>query len=196
MPQKMPRAPEPTLAFASPDEFRQWLERHHADSAGIWLRIARKDSAAPSVTYAQALETALCYGWIDGQKRAGDELHWLQRFTPRKPRSGWSRINREKAEALIAGGRMQPPGLAEVERARADGRWQAAYDSQSRAEVPPDLQAALEASPAAAAFFATLNAVNRYAILYRLQSARKPETRARRLRGFIDMLERGEKLHP
>ncbi|HEX9107507.1 MAG TPA: YdeI/OmpD-associated family protein [Longimicrobiales bacterium] len=191
-----PRDQEPTLAFGSQEELVAWLERNHADSAGIWLRIARKDSGQRSVSYADALEAALCFGWIDGQKRPSDDSWWLQRFTPRKPRSVWSKVNREKAQALIAAGRMRPAGLEQVERARADGRWQAAYDSQSRAEVPPDLQAALDASPAAAAFFRTLNAANRYAILYRLQSARKPETRARRLRSFVEMLERGETIYP
>jgi len=201
VPRKESQAPlrgsdEPTLTFGSEDELADWLERNHATSPGIWLRIARKDAGQQSVSYPEALEAALRYGWIDGQKRPLDSGWWLQRFTPRKPRSAWSRVNRDKAEALIAAGRMQPAGLVQVERARADGRWQAAYESQSRAEVPPDLQAALAASPAAAASFATLNAVNRYAILYRLQSAKKAETRARRLRSFIEMLERGGKIHP
>jgi uncharacterized protein YdeI (YjbR/CyaY-like superfamily) len=192
----LPRDEEATLTFGSGAELVEWLERNHASSPGIWMRIARKDSGQCSVSYAEALEAAICYGWIDGQKRPSDSGWWLQRFTPRKPRSVWSRINRERAETLIAAGRMQPAGLKEVERARADGRWDGAYDSQARAGVPPDLQAALEASPAAAAFFGTLNAVNRYAILHRLQRAKKPETRARRLRTFLEMLERGEKIYP
>ncbi len=184
------------LAFASAREFSDWLDREHDTSPGVWLRIGKKGAAEPSVSYAAALEAALCYGWIDAQKRAGDDSHWLQRFAPRKPRSAWSRVNREKAEALIAAGRMHPAGLREVERARADGRWDAAYPPQSRASIPPDLQAALEGSPRAAAFFATLNSINRYAILYRLQTAKRPDTRERRLRSFVAMLERGEKIHP
>ncbi len=190
------RAGEAAFEFASAGAFATWLDGNHTSAPGIWLKIARKGSARPSVSYAEALEAALCFGWIDAQKRPGDDAFWLQRFTPRKPRSVWSRINREKAEALIAAGHMRPAGLREVERARADGRWEAAYESQSRATVPPDLQAALEGSPRAAAAFAGLNALNRYAILYRLQSAKKPETRERRLRSFVAMLERGEKIHP
>lgn len=187
---------EPVLTFENQGALEAWLERHHGSSPGIWLRIGKKGAAEPSVSYPEALESALCYGWIDAQKRAGDTVSWLQRFTPRKARSVWSRINREKAEALIAARRLRPAGLREVERARADGRWDAAYDSQSRATVPPDLQAALDGSPRAAAFFASLNAINRYAILHRLQMARKPETRERRLRSFVAMLEREETLHP
>lgn len=187
---------EPVLTFENQRALEAWLDRHHEDSPGIWLRIGKKGAVEPSVTYPQALEAALCYGWIDAQKRAGDAVSWLQRFTPRKPRSVWSRVNREKAVALIAARRMRPAGLHEVERARADGRWDAAYDSQSRATVPPDLQAALDGSPRAAAFFAGLSSLNRYAILHRLQMARKPETRERRLRSFVAMLERGETIHP
>ncbi len=190
------RAGDAILTFASASAFADWLEQNHANSAGIWLKIAKKGETEPSLSYAEALETALCYGWIDAQKRSADAAHWLQRFTPRRPRSVWSRINREKAEALIAAGRMRPAGLREVERARSDGRWHAAYESQSRATVPPDLQAALDASPAAAAFFSGLSSLNRYAILFRLQTAKKPQTRERRLRQFVAMLERGETLHP
>ncbi len=187
---------EPVLEFSTQAELADWLERHRDGVSGLWLRIAKAGSDARSVSYAEALETALCFGWIDARKRAGEDGFWLQRLTPRRPRSLWSRVNREKAEALIATGRMRPAGLREVERARADGRWEAAYAPQSRAAVPPDLQAALDASPAAAQFFAGLNSVNRYAILYRLQAAKKPETRARRLRTFLAMLERGETIHP
>jgi len=183
------------LAFAQPREWSAWLAKHHAKSPGLWLKLARKDSGIPSITYAQALEVALAWGWIDGQKQAHDETAWLQRFTPRGPRSSWSKINRDKALALVAAGEMQPAGLAEVERAKQDGRWDAAYASQSRIEVPEDLAAALEASPSAAAFFATLRSANRYAILFRLHQAKKPETRARRLALFLGMLERGETLH-
>jgi uncharacterized protein YdeI (YjbR/CyaY-like superfamily) len=148
------------------------------------------------VSYPEALEMALCYGWIDGQKQRHDESGWLQRFTPRAPRSVWSKLNRDRAEALIAGGEMRPPGLAEVERAKSDGRWDDAYDSQRTAVVPGDLKAALEEHPEAKAFFETLNSANRYAIVWRLQTAKKAETRERRLRQFIEMLERHEKLHP
>ncbi len=187
---------EPVLAFRTQADFGAWLARQPDAASGVWLRIARRGSGEASVSYAEALESALCHGWIDAQKRAGDAASWLQRFTPRKPRSVWSRVNREKAEALIAAGRMRPAGLREVERARADGRWDRAYDSQSRVAIPGDLRAALDASPRAAAFFAGLNSVNRYAILHRLQMARKPETRERRLRTFVAMLERGETIHP
>jgi uncharacterized protein YdeI (YjbR/CyaY-like superfamily) len=185
----------PTHLFAGPAELEAWLEENHDSSDGIWLRIAKKGAGETSVTYAEALELALCFGWIDSQKRGFDERHFLQRFTPRRPRGRWSRINREKAEALIAAGRMRPTGLAEVETARADGRWETAYEGQRTAQVPPDLQRELDASPAAAGFFASLDSANRYAILYRLDEAKKPETRERRLRKFVAMLERGEKIH-
>jgi uncharacterized protein YdeI (YjbR/CyaY-like superfamily) len=185
-----------TEQFAGPEEFRAWLRGHHDTSGGIWLMIAKKGSGLTTTTYDQALEVALAFGWIDGQKRPGDETYWLQGFTRRGPRSPWSRRNRDKAEALIEAGAMEPSGLAEVERARADGRWERAYEGQRTAEPPPDLLEALERHPAAKAFFATLNGVNRYAILYRIQDARRPETRARRIAKFVDMLERSEKLHP
>lgn len=171
------------------------MEENAAHSGGIWLKIAKKGAAEPSVSYAEALELALCFGWIDSQKRGLDEEHFLQRFTPRRPRGRWSKINREKCEALIASGAMRPAGLAEVEAAKADGRWDAAYAGARRAEVPDDLQRELDASPAAAAFFAELDGANRYAILYRLDEAKRPETRERRLRKFVAMLERGEKIH-
>lgn len=182
--------------FANAAGWARWLAKHHASSSGVWLRMAKADSGIPSVNYPQALEQALCYGWIDGQKKSLDAQHWLQRFTPRSPRSIWSKVNRDKALALIDEGRMKPAGLHEVERARADGRWDAAYDSPSKAEVPPDLQAALEARPQALAFFATLDSANRYAVLFRTHNAKKPETRARRIAQFVDMLARGETLHP
>ena len=187
---------QPVLSFATPDELAAWLDAYHESSPGFWLRIPKRGSTRRGVAYAEALEVALCYGWIDAQMRSFDDASWLQRFTQRKARSPWSRINREKAEALIAAGRMRPAGAREVERARADGRWAAAYESQSRAVVPPDFQAALEGNPDAAAFFATLNSVNRYAILHRLEMARRPEIRARTVRTFIEMLEKGEKLYP
>ena len=190
------RAELPVLAFADARAWGAWLASNHASSRGVWLKIGKKASAHVSVTYAEALERALVWGWIDGQKGAVDEAWWRQRFTPRGPRSPWSKINRAKAEALIAAGEMKPPGLAEVERARRDGRWEAAYESQSRAVVPPDLATALKANPRAARFFATLEAHNRYAVLYRIGSAKKADTRAARIEKFVGMLERGEKLHP
>lgn len=185
----------PIHLFATPADLEAWLEENHADSAGLWLKIAKKGSGVESVSYVQALELALCFGWIDSQKRGFDERFFLQRFTPRRPRGKWSLINREKAEALIAVGAMRPTGLAEVEAAKADGRWEAAYAGQRTAEVPEDLQHELERNTAAREFFAKLDSANRYAILYRLQEAKKPETRERRLRKFIAMLERGEKIH-
>jgi len=186
----------PVLLFAGPAELEAWLEEHHESADGLWLKIAKKGAPEPSVTYAEALEVALCFGWIDSQKRGHDETHFLQRFTPRRPRGRWSKINREKAEALIEAGRMRPAGLAEVEAAKADGRWEAAYEGQGSAKVPPDLQRELDANPAAAEFFGSLDGANRYAILYRLDEAKRPETRERRLRKFVGMLERGEKIHP
>jgi uncharacterized protein YdeI (YjbR/CyaY-like superfamily) len=186
----------PILAPASAREWERWLEEHHQSASGVWLKIAKKGSPASSPVYAEALDVALCFGWIDGQKAAYDESVWLQRFTGRGPRSKWSRINREHATRLIAEGRMRPPGLEQVDRARGDGRWEAAYEPQSTATVPDDLAAALDRSPAAAAFFATLNSVNRYAILYRIGDAKRPETRAKRIARFVEMLERGDKLYP
>jgi uncharacterized protein YdeI (YjbR/CyaY-like superfamily) len=185
----------PILLFATPPELEAWLEEHHSGSPGLWLKIAKKGSGVESVSYAEALELALCFGWIDSQKRGFDERHFLQRFTSRRPRGKWSLINREKAEGLISSGAMRPAGLVEVEAAKADGRWEAAYAGQRTAEVPEDLRAELDRNEAAREFFATLDSANRYAILYRLQEAKKPETRERRLRKFIAMLERGEKIH-
>jgi uncharacterized protein YdeI (YjbR/CyaY-like superfamily) len=182
--------------FATPEAFRAWPADHHDTSPGIWLKIAKKGSGLATTTYDEALEVALAYGWIDGQKRSGDDTCWLQGFTRRGPRSPWSRRNREKAEALLAAGAMAPSGLAEVERARADGRWDRAYEGQRTAQPPADLLEALEARPAAKERFASLNSVNRYAILYRIQDAKRPETRARRIARFVDMLERGETLYP
>ena len=185
----------PTLLFAGPAELEAWLERNHAGSEGVWLQIAKKGVEPPSVTYGEAVELALCFGWIDSQKRGLDERYFLQRFTPRRPRGRWSKINREKAEALIAAGEMRPAGLAEVEAAQADGRWEAAYEGARTAKLPDDLRRELDANPAAREFFAGLDGSNRYAILYRLDEAKKPETRERRLRKFVEMLERGEKIH-
>ncbi|MBB5872479.1 uncharacterized protein YdeI (YjbR/CyaY-like superfamily) [Allocatelliglobosispora scoriae] len=186
---------DPTLAFASRAEFASWLDEQHGTSDGVWLKLAKKESGIPSVTYAEALEVSLCYGWIDGHKRAVDEQFWVQRFTPRRARSKWSRINRDKAVELIASGAMRPAGLREVEAAKADGRWEAAYESQANATVPDDLRAALDAVPAAAAFFATLKAANRYAILYRVQDAKRPETRAKRIADYVAMCAEGRTLH-
>jgi len=185
----------PLLEFPDREAWATWLAEHGRSSAGVWLKLARKDGGGRSVTYAEALDVALCHGWIDGQKGAIDERHWRQRFTPRGPRSRWSKRNRGRAEELIAAGEMAPAGLREVEAARADGRWEAAYDSPATAEVPADLQAALDADPAARDFFAGLDGANRYAILYRLQEARRPETRARRLEKFVAMLHEGRRIH-
>ncbi len=185
----------PISLFADPGELEAWLDENHDSSAGLWLKIAKKGTGERSVNYAEALELALCFGWIDSQKRGFDETYFLQRFTPRRPRGRWSKINREKAEALIAAKRMRPAGLAEVEAAKADGRWEAAYAGQRTAQVPADLQRELDANPAAAEFFAGLDSANRYAVIYRLNDAKKPETRERRLRKFVAMLERGEKIH-
>jgi uncharacterized protein YdeI (YjbR/CyaY-like superfamily) len=184
------------LPFATPELWAAWLAEHHADTPdGVWLKLAKKESGIASVTYAQALDEALCFGWIDGQKAPADETWWLQRFTPRRARSRWSKVNTEKVQALIEQGRMQPAGMKEIEAARADGRWEAAYDRQSTAQVPDDLQAAFDANPAAAAFFATLTGANRYAVLYRIHEAKRPQTRAARIEKFVAMLERGETLH-
>jgi uncharacterized protein YdeI (YjbR/CyaY-like superfamily) len=185
----------PIHLFADPEELEAWLEENGDSLDGVWLKIAKKGSGKSSVTYAEALELALCFGWIDSQKRGFDEEYFLQRFTPRRPRGRWSKINREKAEALIAAEWMRPAGLAEVEAAKADGRWEDAYEGQRTAEVPEDLQRELDASPAAAKFFAGLDSANRYAVIYRLGEAKKPETRERRLHKFVAMLERGEKIH-
>jgi uncharacterized protein YdeI (YjbR/CyaY-like superfamily) len=185
----------PILAFASQAEWEAWLDVEHASSDGVWLRFAKKGSGVESVVYAEALEVALCYGWIDSQVKSLDERFYLQKFTPRRARSRWSRVNRDKVEKLTKQGRMKPAGLAQVELAKADGRWEAAYASPANAEVPDDLQAALDGNAKAAEFWASLNKSNRFAILYQLQDAKKPETRARRLEKFMGMLERGEKLY-
>ena len=185
----------PILLFADQDAWASWLAEHHGSARGVWLRLAKKAAELSSVSYAEALDVALCYGWIDGQKKSYDADSWLQKFTPRGKRSVWSKVNREKVEALVAAGRVMPAGLAAVEAAKGDGRWDRAYDSPARATVPDDFQAALDAAPDAAAFFATLNGQNRYAILWRIQTAVKPETCARRIEQFVAMLSRGETLH-
>ena len=185
---------DPVVEFPSVAVFRLWLDEHHGTHGAIWLRVAKKGVAG--VSYADALHAALCYGWIDGQKRTGDDRHWLQRFTARAARSRWSQVNRDKAEALIASGEMRPAGLRQVELAKADGRWAAAYAGSRSAVVPDDLAAALASAPAAAAFFATLDRQNRYAILYRVQDAKRPQTRARRIEQFVRMLAEGRKIYP
>ncbi len=186
----------PILLFERSTDWAEWLDKNHRSSSGVWLRLAKKSAKLQSLSYDQAIEVALCYGWIDGQKKSCDEASWLQKFTPRGPKSIWSRINREKAEKLIKSGKMKPAGLKAVESARKDGRWDAAYDSQTTATVPDDLQRELDRNEEAKAFFATLNSVNRYAILYRIQTAKKPETRKKRIEQFIKVLERKEKIHP
>ena len=184
----------PTL-FKSAKAFEAWLKKNHATSEGLWLKIAKRGSNEPSVTYPEAVEIALCWGWIDGQKKSLDDQHYLQRFTPRRARSVWSRINVNKVQALIEAGRMQAPGQAQIEAAKADGRWARAYDGARTSTVPEDLQAALEAEPAAKTFFASINASNRYAILWRIQTAARAETRARRIAQLVEMLARGETIH-
>jgi uncharacterized protein YdeI (YjbR/CyaY-like superfamily) len=184
------------VSFESAEAFESWLGEHHSSSPGIWLKIAKKTRGAAVLDYAQALDVALCHGWIDGQKRTFDDGAWLQRFTPRRPKSKWSKINCNKAAVLIEQGRMRPPGLTEVERAKADGRWDAAYDGAKSASVPDDLAEVLAANPAAAEFFAALDGRNRYAILYRVQDAKKPETRVRRIEKYVAMLAEQKKLYP
>ena len=186
----------PTVSFATADEFADWLAEHHATAGGLWLKIAKKSAGTSTLDYAGALEVALCWGWIDGQKKSLDDTHWLQRFTPRSARSKWSRINRDKAEALIASGRMQPSGLAEVDKAKSDGRWEAAYEGSRSASVPDDLAGALAKNPAAAALFESLDSRNRYSILYRIQDAKRPQTRAARIEKYVAMLARGERIYP
>ena len=195
----MPLAPSPVpvaLRCRSARTFETWLRKNHSASEGVWLEIAKSGAPESTVSYDEAVEVALCYGWIDGQKKAQDALYWLQRFTPRRPRSMWSKVNRARAEALIAAGRMQASGQAEIDRAKMDGRWDGAYDGARTAAVPADLQAALHAQPTAGAFFSTLDAANRYAVLWRVQTAKKPQTRARRIETLVAMLARGEKIHP
>ena len=183
-------------AFKSPKNFRSWLAENQADEEGLWLRIFKKDSCEPTVTYAGALDQALCFGWIDGQKKSHDEKSWIQKFTPRRARSSWSKINAGHAERLMASGQMTSAGLAAIEAAKADGRWQAAYDSPSKAAPPEDFLKALGKNKKAKMFFESLNQANVYAIAYRLQTAKKPETRARRLKQALEMMARGEKFHP
>jgi uncharacterized protein YdeI (YjbR/CyaY-like superfamily) len=186
----------PILAVDSRDAWDAWLAEEHQTSSGVRLKIAKKGSARPGVSHGEAVEVALCYGWIDGQASKLDDDYWLCRFTPRRPKSKWSKINRGKAEELIARGEMKPAGLRQVEQAKADGRWDRAYEPPSAATVPDDLRAALERKPRAREFFERLNKTNRYAILHRIQDAKKRETRARRIEKYVAMLEVGEKVYP
>jgi uncharacterized protein YdeI (YjbR/CyaY-like superfamily) len=192
----VPRDDLPVLPFASRGDWDAWLAENHEAADGVWIRIAKKASGVATVTHAEALEVALCYGWIDGQRDRFDDTWFLQRFTPRRPRSRWSQINRDRAEELIARGSMRPAGLREVERAKADGRWDAAYAPQRTITVPDDLRAELARDDGAREFFESLDSQNRYAILYRLQDAKRPETRARRLAQFVEMLGEGRRLYP
>lgn len=199
-PQRAPRPIEKdlaleVLAFRSVTELDQWLDRNHGKSEGIWLRFFKKASAIPSVSHDEALDAALCFGWIDGQLQKYDAESWLQKFTPRRPKSLWSKRNTERAEQLIRSQRMRPAGYREIEAAQKDGRWKVAYESPSQMEVPDDLLRALAKNKKAKAFFETLNRANVYAIAWRLQTAKKPETRIKRLKTILAMLSRGQRLH-
>lgn len=185
----------PVLPFESWQDWASWLAEHHTVSDGVWLKLAKKGTGISSVNYAEALDSALCYGWIDGQKASFDDRFWLQKFTPRRPRSMWSKVNCDKVAALIAEGKMQPAGLRQVELAKADGRWDQAYDSQSKITIPADFQSELDKNPRAKEFFSTLNSVNRYAVLRRIQIA-KPENRSARIQKFIEMLSNNQKIYP
>ena len=186
----------PIKPFASKKKWAEWLAKQHDKSPGVWLKLAKKVSGIPSVTYEEALDVALCYGWIDGQKKGFDDQYWLQKFTPRGPKSIWSKINTEKAEKLIASGEMKPAGLKAIEAAKKDGRWDAAYSSQKNITIPDDFQAALDQNKKAKAFFQTLKSAERYSFLFRIHNAKKSETRARRIQQFVEMLEKNEKLYP
>jgi uncharacterized protein YdeI (YjbR/CyaY-like superfamily) len=186
----------PIHYFEQQLDWTAWLNENHTSSPGVWLQIAKKGAEATSVSYDEAVEIALCFGWIDGQKQAHSDQFWLQKFTRRSDKSVWSKINRDKALALIKAKKMKPAGLKEIERAKLDGRWDAAYDSSSKATVPPDFQSALDDNARAKAFFGTLDSRNRYAVLFRIQTAKKAETRAKRISQFVLMLERHEKVHP
>jgi uncharacterized protein YdeI (YjbR/CyaY-like superfamily) len=185
-----------TISFASAAELRRWLAAHHATSPGLWIKFAKKGTGIPTVSYDEAVDEALCFGWIDGQRNRFDDTYFVQRFTPRTKRSPWSKINTERVERLAKQKRMRAAGRREVEAAKADGRWAAAYAGARSATIPDDLQAALDASPAAARLFAELDATNRYAILYRIGSVKREDTRARKIAGFVRDLERGVTPHP
>jgi uncharacterized protein YdeI (YjbR/CyaY-like superfamily) len=190
-------ASDPTAAaFPTAAAWQDWLADHHGAADGLWLMFAKQAAPEQTLTFAEALDVALCFGWIDAQTRGLDDAYWLKRFTPRRAGSRWSKINTQKAEALIAAGRMRPAGLAEVEKAKADGRWDSAYAGSRTITVPDDLAAALAANPEAAAFFATLNSANRYAVLYRIGTVKRPETRARKIAQYVQMLAEHKKLHP
>lgn len=191
----MPKEDLPIIAFQTPAEWENWLAENQSQPAGIWLRIFKKSSGKTSITYAEALDEALCYGWIDGQKKKYDDESWLQKFTPRRKRSIWSKINTQHVERLTQAGKMKPAGLAEIEAAKADGRWQQAYDSHRNMTVPEDFLRELEKNPKAKAFFETLNKTNVYSIAFRLQTAKRAETREKRMRVILDMLSKGEKFH-
>lgn len=185
----------PVLHFERQKDWANWLTENHSSSLGVWLQLAKKSSDIPSVSYDEAIEVALCFGWIDGQKQAHSEQFWLQKFTRRSDKSVWSKINKDRALALIKTGKMKPAGLQEIEHAKSDGRWDAAYDSASKATVPSDFQSALDSNTRAKNFFGTLDSRNRYAILFRIQTAKKAETRAKKIAQFVLMLERHEKVH-
>ena len=185
----------PVLHFERQKDWASWLTENHGSSPGVWLQLAKKSSDIPSVSYDEAIEVALCFGWIDGQKQAHSEQFWLQKFTRRSDKSVWSKINKDRALALIKTGKMKPAGLQEIEHAKSDGRWDAAYDSASKATVPSDFQSALDSNTRAKNFFGTLDSRNRYAILFRIQTAKKAETRAKKIAQFVLMLERHEKVH-
>ena len=191
----MPATDLPTLEFPDRASWERWLDANHESSGGVWLKIAKKGSDVTTVTYTEALEDAIRYGWIDGQKGPSDGTFWLQRFCPRGRRSKWSQVNRRKASDLIDQGRMKPAGVAQVEAAKQDGRWEAAYAPQSTATVPEDFQLALDANPKANEFFATLKSSERYSFLYRIHDAKRPETRARRIRDYVAMLADGNTIH-
>jgi len=186
----------PTISFATRQDWEAWLKERQDEASGLWLKIAKKGTGIPSLSYAEALEVALCYGWIDGQKASFDDQYWLQKFTPRGPKSIWSKVNCDKVTALLAEGRMQPAGIRQMERAQADGRWEAAYESQSKITIPADFQSELDKNQQAQEFFQTLNSVNRYAILFRIQTAKRPETRSARIQKFIAMLAQQQKIYP
>lgn len=186
----------PIMSFETQQDWEVWLKENHVATKGIWIKIAKKEARSPSVSYAEALNIALCYGWIDGQKAAFDDKYWLQKFTPRTAKSIWSKVNCGKAEVLIAEGKMQPAGLRQVELAKSDGRWEKAYESQSRITIPDDFQSELDKNPKAKYFFNTLDSANRYAFLFRIHAAKKPETRSTKIQKFVEMLNQQQKLHP
>ena len=186
----------PVIPFESPEQWQQWLAENHADLDGVWIRLFKKGSGKRTITFAEALDEALCYGWIDGQSKSYDQESWLQKFTPRRARSLWSKVNIQNVERLIEAGKMKPAGLQQIEAAKQDGRWERAYDSPSTATVPEDFLQELNKDEKAKAFFESLNKTNTYAITWRLQTAKKPETRQKRMKAILEMLAKGEKFHP